>query len=100
MVTSSEKEWAKRVGLKKTSLKHLVKSRGRLCERNVYRDRDGNLYYIDHNAYCGTSREYCYGEDEKEDDAFETYFDGVKSDVAYCLGIEEGSDEWWMLMEI
>lgn len=35
-----------------------------------------------------------------EDDAFEAYFDGVKADVAWTLGIEEGSDEWWELMDI
>ena len=35
-----------------------------------------------------------------EDDAFEKYFDAVKSDVAWCLGIEEDSDEWWALMDI
>lgn len=35
-----------------------------------------------------------------EDSAFEAYLDAVKSDVAYCLGIEEDSDEWWELMDI
>lgn len=35
-----------------------------------------------------------------EDDQFEAYFDAVKADVAYCLGIEEGSDEWFELMDI
>lgn len=35
-----------------------------------------------------------------EDEAFEMYMDAVKSDVAYCLGIEEYSDEWYELMDI
>ena len=35
-----------------------------------------------------------------EDSAFEKYMDAIKSDVSYCLGIEEGSDEWYELAEI
>ena len=48
-----------------------------------------------------------YGLDEydaydpfKEDDKYEVYLDAVKDDVAYCLGIEEDSEEWWELMNI
>ena len=39
-------------------------------------------------------------DEDGEDDAFERYFDAVKADVAYCLGIEEYSDEWYELMDI
>ena len=35
-----------------------------------------------------------------EDEAFEKYMDAIKSDVAYVLGIEYGSDEWYELDEI
>lgn len=35
-----------------------------------------------------------------EDEKFEKYMDIIKSDVAYVLGIEEDSEEWWQLMEI
>lgn len=35
-----------------------------------------------------------------EDLNFEEYFDSVKADVAYCLGIDEYSDEWYELMDI
>lgn len=38
--------------------------------------------------------------DTNEDGEFERYFDAVKNDVAYCLGIEEESEEWYQLMEI
>lgn len=35
-----------------------------------------------------------------EDDFYEDYLDAIKNDVAWCLGIEEGSDEWYELMDI
>lgn len=35
-----------------------------------------------------------------EDAAADMYMDAVKADAAYCLGIDEGSDEWYALMEI
>lgn len=48
-----------------------------------------------------------YGLDEydaydpfEEDDKYEAYFDAVKEDVAWCLGIEEDSEEWYALMDI
>lgn len=35
-----------------------------------------------------------------EDAAADMYMDAVKADAAYCLGIDEGSDEWYELMNI
>lgn len=35
-----------------------------------------------------------------EDAAADMYMDAVKADAAYCLGIDEGSDEWYELMSI
>lgn len=35
-----------------------------------------------------------------EDAAADMYMDAVKADAAYCLGIDEGSDEWYALMEV
>ena len=37
---------------------------------------------------------------EREDRAWEEWFEAIKADAAYCLGLEEGSEEWEELMAI
>lgn len=37
---------------------------------------------------------------DDEDTAAAVYMDAVKADAAYCLGIDEGSDEWYALADI
>lgn len=54
-MNASEKEWAKKNGLKKTNLRHYVRGDYRI----VYQAKDGRLYYRDRNVYCGTFPEYC-----------------------------------------
>lgn len=56
-MNASEKEWAKKNGLKRTNLKHYDDISGKY--RIVYKAKDGRLYYRDHNVYCGTFPEYC-----------------------------------------
>ena len=50
----------------------------------------------------GDINEPAIGDDdaEKEDDRWDMFLNALKADAAYCLGLEEGSDEWWELMDI
>ena len=54
-MTKSEKEWARKNGLKKTNLVTFVRGKARI----VYEAKDGKLYYVDRNVYHGTFKEYC-----------------------------------------
>ena len=56
-VRESEREWAKKVGLKKTDLIYFPWNTHRY--RVIYRDAKGNCYYIGDGHFFGVPEECC-----------------------------------------